>query len=678
MVSSLNETEVGDQFTSLEALIEVLAGPDCGLARVRGRRVRSGELLGWLETQAGLDSVQRARIQALFKRLSTNPSLLLFALRYTLTPDAPLELCQGVAGRSPAELAAKLFDAWPDIESPLNALGILAASGRLPEWLRASEAPGWEEVVQKIELAHTRYPGDLDLPGWLLLWAYGAKSPFPFNVGLVETPPDLARAIDASDRSREEGLRRLDAGWIRAWLITTRHITEPAGWDAAVQDTKIAPSVRLTAALRQLDPDRPAPALRATPAQLDFGTIRRGEQRQLELRLDTLNRESVACSLSFIGTEDGISLNTTEIEATPATLRVSVDGGALAGGRGQTAILVNGSGKELRVPVHFRLAPSQAAIARRFSPAVIMILLAGAGGLGWWYFHNQHHHGGSPTVGPITPPPTPTPNTHPVEPVPTPVQNTEETAYVNTIQLNVRNGPGPDYASLTKVPQGTPIRVLERRAISDDAIWARIEFQGVSGWVNTKLLSATPVAPLTTDTTPPVDVINPPLSSPSFNCAAATTQSESRICRDPGLRALDRDLAVLYNARRQGLSDASGKSLRDNQLRWLAERNKCGSDVGCLTIRYRERILWLKNSNGGTTAMTSGLGTSMRVNSPGDGFLALRSEPSTQSGFRVNKIPHGTELTLGECITTPTRDHWCKTHYLGKVGWVLDRYVKRF
>jgi uncharacterized protein YraI len=618
MVSSLNETEVGDQFTSLEALIEVLAGPDCGLARVRGSRVRNSQLLGWLETRAGLDSAGLARIQALFKRLGTNPSLLLFALRYTLTPDAPLELCPGVAARSPAELAATLLGAWPDIESPLKALGMLAASGRLEEWLRASEPPAWQWAVQAIEFVRTCHPGELELPCWLLLWAYGAKSPFPFNGGLVETPPDLARAIDASDRSREEGLRRLDAGWIRAWLITTRHIAEPAAWDAAVQDTKIAPSVRLAAALRQLDPDRPAPALRATPAQLDFGTIRRGEQRQLELRFDTLNRESVACSLSIQDAGVPIALNVTHLEAIPATIQVSAgDRGLAAGHRVETAILVNGGGAELRVPVRFRVAASDAAGARRFSPAVIMILLAGAGGLGWWYFHDQHHHGGSHTVGTITPPPTPTPmqpggtitlagvangldsqkaprpfatrfvptdgplvyyvsyagaqvgttyhfewwkdgtrvsnwdyslsydngniwswSPNPlqrgryearltvngelqnlttidvVEAAPVAVQNTEETAFVNTLQLNIRNGPGPDYASLTKVPQGTPIRVLERRSVGEDALWARIEVQGISCWVNMKLLSATPVAPPNIDPSLP-GPISTPVSPPS-------------------------------------------------------------------------------------------------------------------------------------------------------------------
>ena len=102
-----------------------------------------------------------------------------------------------------------------------------------------------------------------------------------------------------------------------------------------------------------------------------------------------------------------------------------------------------------------------------------------------------------------------------VEAAPVAIQNTEETAYVNTIQLNIRNGPGPDYASVTKVPQGTPIRVLERRSVGEDALWARIEFQGTSGWVNAKLLSATPVAPVNVDPSPP-GPISKPVRPPSI------------------------------------------------------------------------------------------------------------------------------------------------------------------
>ena len=63
------------------------------------------------------------------------------------------------------------------------------------------------------------------------------------------------------------------------------------------------------------------------------------------------------------------------------------------------------------------------------------------------------------------------------------------------------------------------------------------------------------------------------------------------------------------------------------------------------------------------------------VDSPRDGFLALRSEPSVQIGVRLAKIPHATVLTLGECRTTADTEIWCRTSFQGKTGWILERYV---
>lgn len=65
-----------------------------------------------------------------------------------------------------------------------------------------------------------------------------------------------------------------------------------------------------------------------------------------------------------------------------------------------------------------------------------------------------------------------------------------------------------------------------------------------------------------------------------------------------------------------------------------------------------------------------------RVHTPGDGFLALRSEPSAQEGFRLNKIPHGTSVTLESCAPSNIRYHWCRTTYQGQSGWVFDRYLR--
>jgi hypothetical protein len=65
------------------------------------------------------------------------------------------------------------------------------------------------------------------------------------------------------------------------------------------------------------------------------------------------------------------------------------------------------------------------------------------------------------------------------------------------------------------------------------------------------------------------------------------------------------------------------------------------------------------------------------VNTPGDGFLALRSEPTTQSGIRYAKIPHHTPLRLEECVFSFAKERWCKTTFQGRAGWVLEKYVNR-
>lgn len=69
------------------------------------------------------------------------------------------------------------------------------------------------------------------------------------------------------------------------------------------------------------------------------------------------------------------------------------------------------------------------------------------------------------------------------------------------------------------------------------------------------------------------------------------------------------------------------------------------------------------------------------VNSPDDGFLALRSKPNTETGARVTKIPHGAQIEIGVCggyIITGrnNRGRWCRASYKGLSGWVFDASVK--
>lgn len=69
-----------------------------------------------------------------------------------------------------------------------------------------------------------------------------------------------------------------------------------------------------------------------------------------------------------------------------------------------------------------------------------------------------------------------------------------------------------------------------------------------------------------------------------------------------------------------------------------------------------------------------------RVNSPGDGFLALRDEPDAEKGERLARIPHGTVVVLENCEKQKTTidgrsGRWCMVTHAGQSGWVFDAWL---
>ena len=68
------------------------------------------------------------------------------------------------------------------------------------------------------------------------------------------------------------------------------------------------------------------------------------------------------------------------------------------------------------------------------------------------------------------------------------------------------------------------------------------------------------------------------------------------------------------------------------------------------------------------------------VNSPNDGFLALRTEPDADRGTRLAKIPHGHTVEIMNCekqaVTIGGRSgRWCLVEYNGQTGWVFDGFL---
>ena len=70
-----------------------------------------------------------------------------------------------------------------------------------------------------------------------------------------------------------------------------------------------------------------------------------------------------------------------------------------------------------------------------------------------------------------------------------------------------------------------------------------------------------------------------------------------------------------------------------------------------------------------------------RVNSPGDGFLSLRSEPDAEYGERLAQIPHGTVVKLENCEKEKVKigsrsGRWCMVTYGDHTGWVFDAWLQ--
>ena len=71
--------------------------------------------------------------------------------------------------------------------------------------------------------------------------------------------------------------------------------------------------------------------------------------------------------------------------------------------------------------------------------------------------------------------------------------------------------------------------------------------------------------------------------------------------------------------------------------------------------------------------------TTARANSPDDGFLALRSEPNSETGYRIAKIPHGATVTVLNCPKPSNvgkmAGRWCRIIYDGQSGWAFDAFM---
>ena len=92
---------------------------------------------------------------------------------------------------------------------------------------------------------------------------------------------------------------------------------------------------------------------------------------------------------------------------------------------------------------------------------------------------------------------------------------------------------------------------------------------------------------------PPSQQVSPPApqpsAQPSFNCRYARTRGEIAVCRDPGLAALDQQMASQYSRAASSADPRQQAVLRATRDAFLRYRDQCPSDA-CIAAAYRDRM----------------------------------------------------------------------------------------
>ncbi len=84
--------------------------------------------------------------------------------------------------------------------------------------------------------------------------------------------------------------------------------------------------------------------------------------------------------------------------------------------------------------------------------------------------------------------------------------------------------------------------------------------------------------------------------SASFDCTKAASGTEKTICSIASLSSLDDQMANLYRSVRAKTPDTD--KLKSEQIAWIKDSRRCGTDPVCIETAYKKRIFELETISG--------------------------------------------------------------------------------
>ena len=336
----------------LAALVEKY--PNGSDAKELEKGFQSGALEIWIRSLPSSDHTPArlaGQITALRQR-QLRVDTALFALRFILNPQSAFTLGP-IRITSLADLSAALSH----LSVSTATLVSLLRSGKLLEWLRV-QFPDQQTVIKGIEAAAR---DALTHPAYAVFCLRCVLDPAtPLDVlGIrgVKQPADLVRYLDADPSRLPTGIRLLQEGWLRTWLVYTGRMNNPEPLDTLLSDPTISWNRKLEAVLWILQPGLSRPVPLADVEELDGGRV--GPDRRKALQVTIFNgSRGTLCGTAWLETESpGFIMTAETFEGGPVTLTIHVSGAGLEPGSHHTArLVVNTNGGDLVIPVRFRVA----------------------------------------------------------------------------------------------------------------------------------------------------------------------------------------------------------------------------------------------------------------------------------------------------------------------------------
>jgi hypothetical protein len=310
-------------------------------------------LESWMEaTIAGDAGAKAAEAAAELRGRHKSPRLGLIGLLYKLNPRAPLFLGAEIAVASPSELEAVL-QARPE---SLAGLDEAVFDGGLGEWLRLV-FPDRTEDLRIVTWCAESLRNKRDLGLEVVRWRFDPSRPFVREGFAAKDPDELARLIGADEDSFRRGMRLLEQGWIRGWLVATGRLERPEVRDTfdEVVTSRASWGAKMQAVLGKLSSRAAKPVPVAQPAAVSFGSLLPSATRRIKVIVRnggggflsgaiTLDQQESACRL------DG----ETRIDGSPVEFTITASPqGEPAGARRKVTIRIATNGGTLEIPVTY-------------------------------------------------------------------------------------------------------------------------------------------------------------------------------------------------------------------------------------------------------------------------------------------------------------------------------------